>query len=131
MDGDLIDAHSGLAGLFVGDGLVDRDLVSALFAANDETLLTIAAGRREEARHLYGAAFERFEDAISSARAAGAGELAAHAQFDAARVLLKRHEPGDLERARGLIDSARETARERHMEPLLARIDELDALEPG
>ena len=125
---DLVEAHSGLAGLFIGDGVVDRDLVGALLdgsLAADQTLLTIAAGRRQEARRLYGAAFERFDEAIASARDTGAPELAAHAQFDAARMLLKRHEPGDPERARGLIESARQTALALRMDPLLARIDEL------
>jgi ATP/maltotriose-dependent transcriptional regulator MalT len=126
---DLVDAHSGLAGLFVGDGVVDRELMYALLERSwvtDETLLAIAAGRRHEARGRYGAALELFEEAIASAHATGAVDLAVHARFDAARVLLNRGQPGDAERADSLLAKARNGARARSMETLAAAIDELE-----
>jgi hypothetical protein len=125
---DLIDAHSGLAGLFVGDGVIDEDLMTALLERSwvtDETLLSIASGRREEAHRLFDEAIEEFEVAIASAHATGAVELAAHARFDQARVLLKRAFAGDAERAKSLLAQAESGARERRMGRLLSRIEEL------
>jgi hypothetical protein len=125
---DLIDAHSGLAGLFVGDGVIDDDLMQALLErswATDEILLAIASGRREEAHGLYDEAIEEFEVAIASAHTAGAVELAAHARFDQARVLLKRGYSGDAERAETLLAQAESGARARHMARLLSRVEAL------
>jgi hypothetical protein len=128
---DLIDAHSGLAGLFVGDGVIDDDLMQALLEPSwisDEILLAIASGRREEAHGLFDEAIQEFEVAIASAHANGAVELAAHARFDEARVLLKRAYSGDGERAATLLAKAKSGARARRMERLLARIEELAPL---
>jgi hypothetical protein len=125
---DLVDAHSGLAGLFVGDGVVDDDLMQALLERSwmsDEILLAIASGRRDLAHRRYDSAIEGFELAIGSAHATGAVELAAHARFDAARALLKRDHPGDAERADTLLAQAESGARARRMGRLLARIEEL------
>jgi hypothetical protein len=125
---DLIDAHSGLAGLFVGDGVIDDDLMQALLERSwvtDEVLLAIASGRREEAHGLYDEAIEEFEVAIASAHATGAVELAAHARFDQARVLLKRAYSGDAERAYTLLAQAESGARARRMGRLLARVEQL------
>jgi hypothetical protein len=125
---DLIDAHSGLAGLFVGDGVIDDDLMQALLERSwitDEILLAIASGRREEAHGLLDEAIEEFEVALASAHAQGAVELAAHARFDEARVLLKRGYAGDAERAEMLLAQAESGATARRMGRLLSRIEEL------
>jgi hypothetical protein len=125
---DLIDAHSGLAGLFVGDGVIDDDLMQALLErslSSDEILMAIASGRREEAHGLYDEAIEEFEAALAAAHAHGAVELAAHARFDEARVLLKRDYSGDAERAETLLAQAEEGARARRMGRLLSRIEQL------
>jgi hypothetical protein len=125
---DLIDAHSGLAGLFVGDGVIDDDLMQALLERSwitDEILLAIASGRREEAHGLFDEAIEEFEVALAAAHAQGAVELAAHARFDEARVLLKRAHAGDAERADTLLAQAESGARARRMGRLLSRIEEL------
>jgi hypothetical protein len=124
---DLIDAHSGLAGLFVGDGVIDDDLMQAVLERSvltDEVLLAIASGRREEAHGLFDEAIQEFEVAITSAHSSGAVELAAHARFDQARVLLKRGYSGDAERADTLLARAESGARARRMSRLLARIEE-------
>jgi hypothetical protein len=125
---DLIDAHSGLAGLFVGDGVIDDDLMQALLErslSTDEILLAIASGRREEAHGLFDEAIEDFDAAITAAHTAGAVELAAHARFDQARVLLKRDYSGDAERAQRLLAEAESGARARRMGRLLSRVEEL------
>jgi tetratricopeptide (TPR) repeat protein len=75
-------------------------------------------------------AVRHLEDGIAFADAAGARLLASQTRFELARVLLDRAEPGDRERARGLLADAEASARnggtalEGPASALLASLDE-------
>jgi DNA-binding SARP family transcriptional activator len=73
-------------------------------------ILASTTGRYDEAgRH--------FEGAIALTERIGARPWLAHTRDDYANTLLRRGEPGDTERARGLLDSARAAYRELGMSP--------------
>ncbi len=73
-------------------------------------ILASTTGRYDEAsRH--------FEDALAMTERIGARPWLAHTQDDYAHMLLARREPGDAERARGLLDGARAAYRELGMRP--------------
>jgi DNA-binding SARP family transcriptional activator len=55
----------------------------------------------------YDDAARHFEDALAMSERIGARPWLAHAQDDYAHMLLQRGEPGDVEQAHGLLDSAR------------------------
>jgi DNA-binding SARP family transcriptional activator len=65
----------------------------------------------------YGEAARLFEDALAMNVRIGARPWLAHTQDDYAHMLLRRGEPGDAEKARGLLESARAAYRELGMPP--------------
>jgi hypothetical protein len=71
------------------------------------------------------AATRHYEDALAMNARLGARPQVAHSQTDYARMLIERREPGDAERARGLLAGATATADELGMYPLLERLAEL------
>lgn len=121
-------AHTDLAGLFVGDGVIDDDVVGTLLDPSperDDALLELAAGRRAEACERLEEAADRLTAAIEMAVAARLDGIAAHARHDCARVLIKRGDAGDLGRAVGLLDMALTAASERGMDELAGQITKL------
>ena len=66
-----------------------------------------------------------FEDALAKNAEMGARPWLAHTEYDYARMLLARGEPGDRERARELIAAAEESAERLGMRALSARLSAL------
>jgi tetratricopeptide (TPR) repeat protein len=67
-----------------------------------------------------------FEEALRSNTKMGTRPWAARTAYDWAKMLLRRDEPGDRERASELLEQATGFARELGMEPLLKRVRRLD-----
>ncbi len=127
--GDPADAYTALAGLFVGEGVIDDDLIGVLLDPStdrDDALLELAAGRRCEAAGRVDEAVEHFGAAIEAGRLASATEVIAHAAHDCARALYTRNHPGDADRCWAMLEEARECAGARGMTRLRARIEELE-----
>ena len=123
------EAYTELAGLFVGNGIVDDDLIGVLLdpsVVRDDALLALAAGRRAEALGRLDGAIADFADAISAARAAVVPEVLAHAAHDRARALFTRNHPGDVDECLRMLAMAHESARERGMETLCTQIEQLE-----
>jgi hypothetical protein len=73
-----------------------------------------------------------FDQALAMNARIGAKPWVAHTQFQYARMLLARPVPGDVERARILLDDARTIARQLGMRSLETRISDVSrkATEP-
>ncbi len=73
-----------------------------------------------------------FDQALAMNARMGAKPWLAHTQFQYARMLLARSVPGDVERARILLDDARTIARQLGMRSLETRISDVSrkAAEP-
>jgi hypothetical protein len=69
---------------------------------------------------------EYFEDALAVSRRIGAPPHVARTSVDYARLLLERGAPGDLERARSLLDEAAATAHDLGMMAVLADAEALN-----
>ena len=127
--GDPADAYTALAGLFVGDGIVDDDLIGVLLDPSqdrDDALLALASGRRAEAAGRIDQAVRDFQHAVVTAEDAGAGEIAAHAAHDCARALFTRNAFGDKEACRAMLVRAHDHAAARGMTKLRERIEDLE-----
>lgn len=123
------EAYTALAGLFVGDGVVDDDLIGVLLdpsVMRDDALLALASGRRAQALGRLDGAIDDFADAIAAARTAGVPEVIAHAAHDRARALFTRNHPGDADECLRMLAVAHESAQERGMDALCTRIEELE-----
>ena len=92
----------------------------ASFGAGSRFLGQLAAtmGRWHEAE-------SQFDQALAMNARMGAKPWLAHTQFQYARMLLARPVPGDVERARILLDHARTIARQLGMRSLETRISEV------
>jgi len=123
------DAYTDLAGLFIGDGVIDDDLIGVLLDPStdrDDALLALAAGRRAEASGRLDAAVRDFHAAIDAGRVAGTAEVVAHAAHDCARALFTRNHPGDAEECLRMLAAAHENASARGMATLCAQIEHLE-----
>ena len=78
-------------------------------------MLATTMGRWDEAE-------QHFQDALAMNARMGARPWLAHTQYQYARMLLARNQPGDHEKAIALLDEALATARELGMHALAARL---------
>lgn len=83
-----------------------------------------ALGRLAAALGRYDEAVSHFETALETNARMGGRPWLAHAQYDYAHMLLERGEPGDSERAAGLIASSKTLADEIGLITLAGRISE-------
>lgn len=107
------DAYTDLAGIFVGDGGVDPNLIGTLLDPaidGDAALLALAAGRRAEANGRIDKAINHFREAIDGGHAASAAGVVVHGAHDCARALFVRNHPGDVDECLNLLDDAQDWA---------------------